>query len=141
MEVNESEKIKAEREKQKGNEALNAGDIQEAIDLNPKSAAAYNNMCWLYGVFNQPEDAVQFCEKAVSLNADYWTRDSRGLVYALLGENKKAIDDFQAYVDWVQKNAPEINRAESARRQAWIASLKNGKNPFTEKVLDELRTE
>jgi len=74
------------------------------------------------------------CEKAVDLEpegASY--RGSRGLARALTGDSAGAIDDFRFFLDqW-------SGDLEAAQRQAWIAVLEAGQNPFGAATLRALR--
>jgi hypothetical protein len=48
----------------------------------------------------------------------------------------KQLADFQAFV-----NSPNVLEEDKAKRRQWIEDLQNGKNPFTDKVLEELKNE
>jgi WD40 repeat protein len=80
------------------------------------------------------------CERAVALDSDKAShRDSRGLARALAGDTTGAIEDFRAYVAAVEKNSRLADRR--TRRQAWIQSLKSGRNPFDSMELYRIRGE
>ena len=77
------------------------------------------------------------CEKAVELAPDNGgVKDSRGVARALTGNYKGAIQDFQAFID--DPTTPEELKL---KRKEWIGKLKENKNPFTDKVLEELKKE
>jgi hypothetical protein len=87
---------------------------------------------------------LQAAEQAVTLAPDKpGYRDNRGLCRALHGDVTGAIEDFQAYVDWIaaQEEVDETMQDQRQQRQAWIAALQAGENPFTEAVLTALREE
>ena len=124
------------------------GDLETAVEnylksaeINPDDAIAHNNLCWTYALLNQPEDALPHCEKAVELDPDPAYYDSRGLAHALLDDYKAAIADFQVFVDDLKAQDDEEATPYLEKREAWIKALKKGNNPFTEKVLKDLREE
>ena len=90
-----------------------------------------------------PEMAVPLKIEARVLG-DY--RDSRGISRALVGDTTGAIEDFEAYIDWVQKQ-PQYGdtkviqqwQRSIAQRQQWIAALQAGRNPFDADTLKALR--
>lgn len=114
---------------------------QKALELEPDNAAWYNNLCWAYGVFNQPETALEYCEQAVALSPEPFIHDSRGLVYALLGDYGNAIIDFTIYVTYYDQQYPGNTLSSVAQRKAWIKAMQRGENPFSAELLDELRTQ
>jgi hypothetical protein len=66
-------------------------------------------------------------------------RDSRGLARALTGDYAGAIEDFKFFVEWSKKPgsfAPNV-----PWREAWIAELETGRNPFDKVTLEALRNE
>ena len=110
----------------------NAQKFDPNLQILPKS---WNNLC-RYGSLNDSAKEVMFaCEKAVKLAPNnVYIRDSRGIARALTNDKPGAIADFQAFV-----NSPGISKEYKEQRQGWIKDLKAGKNPFTDKVLQELR--
>ncbi|NIO70145.1 MAG: hypothetical protein GTN71_14240, partial [Anaerolineae bacterium] len=50
-----------------------------------------------------------------------------------------AIEDFEFYVEWSKENDRYEQRG--TKREAWIAELEAGRNPFDEATLEELRNE
>jgi len=116
-------------------------NYQKALQLDPDNADLYNNLCWAYGVFNQPEEGLESCERAVELRAEPYIHDSRGLVYALLGDYGNAIVDFTIFVNFYEKSYPNQTFSAVEQRKAWIKTMQAGDNPFTAEVLEVLRTE
>ena len=110
-------------------------DLQKAIGLDPDHAGAYAALCWGYALDRQPDSAVPYCERGVALAPDGPGRDSRGIVYAELGRYMEATRDIEAYL---QGDVPEAVRVE---RQAWLASLTAGRDPFDRATLKRLRQE
>lgn len=116
-------------------------NYQKALQLDPENADWYNNLCWAYGVFNQPEAGLDYCEQAVALRAEPYIHDSRGLVYALLGDYGNAIVDFTIFVNFYAKTYPGQTFSAVEQRKSWIKTMQAGENPFTAELLETLRTE
>jgi tetratricopeptide (TPR) repeat protein len=111
--------------------------VQAAVKTNHH--ALNNYLCWHGSVLGLAEIVLPACEHALALVPDDGGyRDSRGLARALTGDYAGAIEDFQYYVDWATERRPD-NRP--VRRQAWIADLKAGRNPFDEAALVSLQGE
>jgi len=134
-----------------GGEALaRAGDVEgavakyaEAQALDPTleiSADSWNTLCWFGSLWGYAADVMDACEQAVELapdDGDY--RDSRGLARALTGDYAGAIEDFEFYVEWLKEN--DRYEPNGPKREAWIAELEAGRNPFDAATLEELRNE
>ncbi|PLZ04561.1 AAA-like domain-containing protein [Fischerella thermalis] len=130
----------------KAQEYLKQGDFTKAMatyteieKLQPSKqtlANSWNSLCWEGGLRGYAKDVIFACEKAVSLIPDDGNiRDSRGLARALTGDTKGAIEDFEAYIEWIDD--PQAK----AKRQSWVKDLKAGKNPFTPEELLKLQSE
>jgi len=74
-------------------------------------------------------------------------RDSRGVAELNLGDNAKAIEDFQAWVDWwnAYKNKQEKTKEWNTmmnrrieRRQRWIKNIKEGKLRTPKEIKQEM---
>jgi hypothetical protein len=130
------------------------------------SAQAWNQVCWFGSINGNAQDIMIACEKAVELALDNdrgFYQDSRGLARALTGDTQGAIKDFQAYINWInreqEKSQPESQfdfreyivaerqdwidywEKMKVQRQGWIEALKDGENPFTPEELESLRNE
>lgn len=102
-------------------------------------AARLNNICWYVSLWGQAEDVLFACELAVEMepeNVSYL--DSRGLARALAGDFAGAIEDFQFVLAGAADGG--FSKEMIAQREAWLAAMEAGNNPFTEAVLEELRT-
>jgi hypothetical protein len=97
----------------------------------------WNDLCW-QAAWRQHAGAIMFaCEYAVSMDpTDGRLRDSRGVARVLTGDLTGAIEDFQAYVEWVNRTA-DGQQDPKAQRERWIAALRMGQNPLT---AEELKT-
>ncbi len=85
---------------------------------------------------------LQACEQAVEQAdpvdiAGY--RDSRGVARSVTGDYNGAIEDFTVFVEWAKENG-QYERY-GAKREAWIATLETGQNPFNEETLQALLEE
>jgi len=115
-------------------------DLAIAVDLAPRELD-FNQLCWYNGIIGKPDAALPFCEQAVEADPSSMTRDSRGLVYAQLGEFEAAIGDFQSVVeDYKNSTDPGLKTIHDSR-QGWLASLQVGNNPINPEVLEQLQQE
>ena len=115
-------------------------DYNKAIKLKSDYALAHNNLCWLGSLLNQAETVMANCEQAVILTLnDGHYRDSRGLARTLTGDFKGAIEDFNAFVEWLEQNS--LYEVYGPKREFWITELEAGRNPFDEATLQELLNE
>ena len=115
-------------------------DLRMAQELDPGNPTFNNTLCWQLGIQRQPEMALPYCNLALTVDPDGPARDSRGLVYAVMGRNDEAIADFQAFLTWVDTSVKETCRPHfRPSREAWIAALQSGENPFDATTLRELR--
>ncbi|MEI6331881.1 MAG: tetratricopeptide repeat protein [Pseudanabaena sp. ELA645] len=134
------------------NEAITA--YRKAIEINPKYALAYSNICWISILAWQAKDVLSICEKAIELaltsEKDLYKglyRGNRGLARAITGNIEGAIEDFEAYLEWLDTSTNISDSTKSqlrAKRQQWIKELRTGKLPsevFTKEVLEELKKE
>jgi tetratricopeptide (TPR) repeat protein len=67
----------------------------QAIRLNPRHHWALNNRCYNKAALRDPS-AIADCDKALRLNANSETYDSRGFAYLQLRQFDKAIADYDA---------------------------------------------
>lgn len=112
----------------------------KAIELDPDNADAYGYLCWFSSLLGHAADVIETCERGVELAPDNGgIRDSRGLARALIGDYEGAIEDFKFYVEWSKENGRYEQRG--VKREAWIAELEAGRNPFDEATLQELMEE
>jgi tetratricopeptide (TPR) repeat protein len=116
-------------------------DLQRAHALQPQACGPTNALCWELSLLGRPEDALPYCEDAVAADPTPRSRDSRGLAYALLGRTEEAIEDFEAFVAWLDTQPQDIQTRYLARRRAWIEALRGGSNPIGEETLRALRAE
>ena len=74
-----------------------AADVDFVIAKWPSYAPGYNGKCWGLAKFeSRYDEAMEFCDKALELYADYAAAiHSRGYIYLMRGEKEKAIADFR----------------------------------------------
>ncbi len=113
----------------------------KALQLDPHlmiSASYWNYVCWYGGLWDQAQAVMDACERAVALNPiDGNIRDSRGLVRSLLGQYSGAIEDFQYFIAWLTERNGSAKTI--SQREAWVATLEEGRNPFDAATLEALR--
>ena len=115
-------------------------DLRRAQELDTENAAFNNTLCWQLGIQQLPESALPYCNLAVDANPDGQARDSRGVVYAVMGRNAEAIADFEAFLAWVGRSAKDSCAAQYRdSRNAWIEELRAGRNPFDAATLLDMR--
>ena len=115
-------------------------DLRRAQELDTENAAFNNTLCWQLGIQQLPESALPYCNLAVDANPDGQARDSRGVVYAVMGRDAEAIADFEAFLAWVGRSAKDSCAAQYRdSRNAWIEELRAGRNPFDAATLLEMR--
>ena len=115
--------------------------IQEELDwvVATTDDQINNGLCWYGSLDGLAAQVMPACERAVALAPPdrlAGARDSRGLARALAGDTSGAIEDFQAFVDWSKQNG--LYEAQGKQREAWIAALTQGNNPFDQSTLDSL---
>jgi tetratricopeptide (TPR) repeat protein len=134
---------------EEGNNEAYQGNIPQALSLFDKAqklnsdvkinANSWNSLCRNGSIYGYADKVLNACEKAVELALDedkVLYIDSRGLARALTGNTQGAIADFQFYVD-----SPNADDSDKTQRQEWIKALKQGENPFTDRVLEELKNQ
>jgi tetratricopeptide (TPR) repeat protein len=124
-----------------GDEAGALTALRRAQALDPQAPGPNNALCWEYALQAQPEEALAFCDQAVALDPTPFSRDSRGVVYALLGRNEEAIAEFQSFIAWLEAQPAPLYQRYAPKRLAWIGALREGRNPFDQAALEALRGE
>jgi tetratricopeptide (TPR) repeat protein len=114
-------------------------NYETAIQLDSTMVKGYNSLCWSYGLLQEPEKALPYCDQAIDLDSDPGTYDSRGISYALTGDFDAAIADFQVYIDYLEEQNDPSKNESLEERKAWVEALTKGINPFTPEVLAGLR--
>lgn len=116
-------------------------DLRQARALQPDAPGPNNALCWELSLLGQPENALPYCESGVATDPTALSHDSRGLTYALLGRTEEAISDFEAFLAWLDTQPEDTQTRYTVQRRAWIETLRSGDNPFSQEVLQALRTE
>ena len=118
----------------------------EALSLVPTldlPSSVLADLCLYGSLSGDAVGVLAACNKMVEVDERPLVFGRRGLARALVGDNAGAVEDFQAYVDWLKPLNMNPAQKESllTSRQQWIEALKAGENPFTEAELERLRTE
>ena len=120
--------------------ARSTDDFRRAQELVPWDFTFNNTLCWQLGLQRLGEQALPFCERALSIQPEGPALDSRGLVFAVMGRASEAVEDFEAFLAWVDAStkascAPRYG----STRAAWINDLEAGRDPFDAQTLHSLR--
>ena len=115
-------------------------DLRAAQERDPRNPEINSALCRQLGVQRRPDEALPFCNLALEREPDGPARDSRGLVYAVMGSADEAVADFRVFLDWVAASEkPTCRPHYRLNREAWISALESGANPFDDETLRELR--
>lgn len=98
----------ADEKREEAFNALEKGDLQralelstEAIKLNPQSSVMYVNRASVFVKLKKPTAAIRDCNKASEVNSkSVLLYKWRGKAYILLGQWKKAAEDFTSACQW-----------------------------------------
>jgi len=119
---------------------LRAAQVYAALDADTPgliTAEDWNSLCWQGSLAGYAAELLPACDRAVALDpTNGGIRDSRGLARALTGDLAGAAADFAAFIDWA---ADTKYAAQIPQREAWIAALQAGQNPFDAATLAKLR--
>ena len=119
---------------------LSNSDLRAAQERDPRDPAINNSLCRQLGVQRRPEEALPFCDLALEREPDGPARDSRGLVYGVMGSPDEAVADFRVFLDWVDASEKTTCRPfYHPSRESWISVLETGDNPFDDDTLRKLR--
>ncbi len=115
-------------------------DLRATQERDPRNPEINNALCRQLGVQRRTEDALPFCNLALEREPDGPARDSRGLVYGVMGSTDEAIADFRVFLAWVDASEkPTCRPHYRPSRESWISALESGDNPFDDATLRELR--
>ena len=116
-------------------EATRSLEFAKHLATVSSSAQIPNSVCWWGTLYGLAEEVYSTCETAVRRRPDASTyRDSRGVARAVLGDLEGAAEDFEALVadDKVEKATRDL-------RKEWLESLRAGRNPIDQGVLEQLK--
>ena len=115
-------------------------DLKRAQELLPSKPEYNDALCWQLAVTEAAEAAMPYCELAVEAYPNGQARGSRGLTHGISGRADAAIEDFKAFIDWVNASPGESCRSRYGQiTQDWIQSLQAGDDPFDAETLRGLR--
>jgi len=142
----------------KGHYLAKQGEIEEAVAayseaqtiLDPVRlivpGVLWNTLCRYGSLWGYASDVMHACTEAVEQAVKFAQeeeiglhRDSRGLARTLTEDYARAIEDFNFFVEWSKENGQ--NEEDVLQREAWIAELEAGRNPFDAETLKALRNE
>ena len=115
-------------------------DLRAALERDPRNPVINNALCRQLGVQRRPEEGLPFCNMALEREPEGPVRDSRGLVYGVMGSADEAVMDFRVFLNWVDTSEkPTCRPHYRPSRETWIRTLQSGDNPFDDDMLRELR--
>jgi Pentapeptide repeats (8 copies) len=121
-------------------EALEAYQQAQQIDASLEiSADSWQILCWYGCLYGFAEQVLFAGENAVNIDPDNkHYKDDRGLARGLTWDYPGALIDFEEVLgsDVFQH---DYRGEEREQRQRWVEVLRQGRNPFTEEELQELR--
>src|SRR5204863_188880 len=97
-------------------------------------------VCWSGAVGALGGSVLPSCDLALSLapmNPTY--HNARGMARTEVADYKGAIEDFKASVEWSREQG--VYEQYGRKREAWIAELEKGRNPFDKATLEALQHE
>jgi tetratricopeptide (TPR) repeat protein len=116
-------------------------DFAQALALQSDHVGARLAFCWAHGLDNQPQAALPHCDVAVSRDNTARSREARAIAYAEAGRWSEASADLTAFLDWLAKQPERLRSAYSVTPSDWLQMIKAQQNPFSQHVLERLRTE
>ncbi|MDH3457125.1 MAG: TonB family protein [Gemmatimonadota bacterium] len=116
-------------------EAMSAYRTAQALDPRPARVASFwLPLCWYGALWERAAEVLWTCDHVVAVAPNQGrAREARGIARTLTGDLQGAIDDLTAFATWT------MNEEERSERLAWVAALREGRNPFTTDVLASLR--
>lgn len=115
--------------------------LEEAMSINPDSPSSSHALCWYHSLDGRPEEALPYCDLAVSLNSSGLYSESRGVTLAMLGYVDDGISEMNTYLDYLRENDPDSYEVEGPIRREWIRKLEEGINPFDEDTILQILQE
>lgn len=95
-------------DKQNGGEAYDM--CSKAIEINPKSYAAYNNRCLLFVQAKRYDSAIADCSQALYIKNDYISAYiNRAIAYDAMGQYENAVTDYTSALRYNPANALVYN--------------------------------
>lgn len=113
-------------------------DFRRVLALRAGHPGALESLCWAYAVQRRPEEALPWCEQALSAADSGPARHGRAIAYALTNEYVLAAEDLETYLATLK---PPLLEKEDGRVREWLDELHGGRNPFDARVLAMLRQE
>lgn len=141
----------AEKEKQKGNECMRSGELDEAIRFYSRSLSLFEcpsvlaNRCLAYLKYGSYERAVQDADAVLQRdagNVKVWMR--RGLAQHQRGRYQEAVDDFNRALELSRRSDGQGNPAEiqryletSEKKLNEVGGIPSAPKPKTRMVIQE----
>jgi len=129
--------VRAEEAAKTGDFVTATSSFNEARRLDMRLVESPNiwwTLCWYGSLWGYAENVISTCDRLVAMDpAGVRARDARGVARALTGNFRGAITDFEVVVG--SSASPRLRD----QRSAWIAELREGRNPVTPELVADLR--
>ncbi len=107
----------------------------QALEVFPAVQQVNLELCRVYGLMEQAEQALPYCDKAARANPSFWTYLHRGKVYAQLGRLDEARADFEKVAAQLKSITGPNEKMLYQELVGWIETLQTGKNPITPELI------
>lgn len=111
-------------------------DLRRASELAPRRTDFAVTLCWQLSAAGAAREALHRCAR---MAADGAARDALGLANALVGRRTRAVEHFEAFLEWADSRGADCREAHESSRRGWIETLNAGGDPFDAGTLWELR--
>ncbi len=111
-------------------------DLRRASELAPRRTDFAVTLCWQLSAAGAAREALHRCAR---MAADGAARDALGLANALVGRRTRAVEHFEAFLEWADSRGADCRQAHESSRRRWMETLKAGGDPFDAGTLWELR--
>ncbi len=117
------------------------GDLNHAIALKSDDVFANRALCWAHALDKEPDKAMPYCDAAVQRDVAARSREARAIAYSELGKWNEATGDLQMFLSWLAAQPASLRMRYGSSRADWLESIKQGKSPFDDAMLEKLRRE
>ncbi|XP_005109510.2 sperm-associated antigen 1 isoform X2 [Aplysia californica] len=140
----EQKQMKANREKDKGNEAFRSHDYEESVTYYSRSislsplAASYNNRALAYLKLEKWDKAIKDCNSVLNLEIDnIKALLRRGTAYKSKKDYQKAVTDFEKVLKLEPQNKKAEGLLEEVHKQVKKEQKEKGKRMVIEEVEED----
>ncbi|MCE7938712.1 hypothetical protein DCC79_00585 [bacterium] len=113
----------------------------EAVEQFPDHSLAHGHRCWYGTLFGDPRTVIDSCDRAIEIGegTSGSAHARRAVARALTGDRPGAIADLEAALAiWDRR---DFRGRTYDTRAAWLEALRDGRDPFDDATLEQLRRE